>query len=81
MKKKKIRPETLDGLSPGEEARVVRLISKCGMKGRLTELGFCPGEKIYCAMKSPLGDPAAYLIRGTLIALRRSDARYVAVVR
>lgn len=30
-------------------------------------------------MKSPLGDPAAYLIKGAVIALRREDAGTVLV--
>ena len=71
---------TLDALKVGDEATVDRLTSKCKMKGRLTSLGFCRGEKIACVMESPLGDPTAYLIRGTLIALRKSDARGVAVI-
>ena len=81
MKKKKRTIETLDGLAPGEGATVGRLISKCTMKGRLEGLGFCPGEEIVCVMRSPLGDPTAYLIRGTMIALRRDDARTVAIER
>lgn len=80
-KKSRVKEKTvtLDILKPGDEATVDRLTSKCKMKDRLTSLGFCRGEKIVCVMLSPLGDPAAYLIRGTLIALRRSDARGVAV--
>ena len=81
MKKKKRSVETLDSLSPGDGARIDRLTSKCSMKGRLEGLGFCPGAEIRCVMRSPLGDPTAYLIRGTLIALRRSDARFVAIER
>ena len=30
-------------------------------------------------MRSPLGDPAAYLIRGALIAIRDEDASWVEV--
>lgn len=81
MKKKKCAPETLSGLSVGEGATISRLTSKCTMKGRLEGLGFCPGEEIRCVMRSPLGDPTAYLIRGTVIALRRSDAKTVAIER
>ena len=34
-----------------------------------------------CVLKSPAGDPCAYLIRGALIALRRADADGVALER
>ncbi|MBQ7669838.1 MAG: ferrous iron transport protein A [Clostridia bacterium] len=78
--KRKQKTVTLDTLPAGSEATVDRLTSKCNMKDRLTSLGFCRGEKIVCVMESPLGDPTAYLIRGTLVALRRSDARGVAVL-
>ena len=79
--KKNLKTVTLDELKVGDEATVDRLTSKCKMKDRLTSLGFCRGEKIVCVMVSPLRDPTAYRIRGTLVALRKSDARGVAVTR
>ena len=44
------------------------------MRRRLLELGLVPGTRVTCAAVSPAGDPAAYLIRGAVIALRRKDA-------
>lgn len=49
------------------------------MRRRLMDLGFVPGTKVECLRRSPAGDPTAYLIRGTVIALRREDAAYVHV--
>ena len=46
---------------------------------RLQELGFVPGAQVECVGTSPLGDPRAYQLRGTVIALRRRDARPVRV--
>ena len=42
--------------------------------GRLRDIGVMEGTVIECVGRSPLGDPAAYRIRGAVIALRREDA-------
>ena len=41
---------------------------------RLADLGLVPGTRVTCLARSPTGNPAAYLIRGSLIALRQNDA-------
>ena len=38
------------------------------------DLGFSAGEHVECVLKSPPGDPRAYLVRGTVTALRGKDA-------
>lgn len=40
------------------------------LRGRLLDLGFVPGTVVEPVRRSPLGDPTAYRIRGTVIALR-----------
>ena len=72
---------TLDGVRIGEEVRVSSLMAKGPMRRRLQDVGFCSGSSVRCVMKSPLGDPAAYLVRGTLIALRREDAGSIVISR
>ena len=67
----------LNQLKPGEEA-VVTSIS--GENRRLRDLGLIEGTKVKCILKSPLGDPAAYKIRGAVIAIRREDAADIKVV-
>lgn len=47
------------------------------MRRRLQDLGMVPGAFVECVGISPLGDPAAYRIRGAVIALRRRDAQAV----
>ena len=79
MKETEVIP--LDELSPGKVARVLSLTGEKDMRQRLEDLGVIRGTKIECVMKSPLGDPVAYLIRGAVIALRKEDAHTVAVVR
>ncbi len=45
-----------------------------GSRGRLMDLGLTPGARVTCLFSAPSGDPRAYLIRGSAIALRREDA-------
>lgn len=67
----------LNQLKPGEEA-VVTSIS--GENRRLRDLGLIEGTKVKCVLKSPLGDPAAYKIRGAVVAIRRENAADIKVV-
>ena len=65
---------SLNTLRVGESALVSHLEAEPAMRRRLLELGLVPGTRVTCAAVSPAGDPAAYLIRGAVIALRRKDA-------
>ncbi len=73
--------ELLSGLKPGETGRVVRLSRSCrGLeRRRLMDLGILPGTLIEVEMRSPTGDPTAYRIRGSTIALRKEQASQVQV--
>lgn len=46
----------------------------------LASLGFTEGTEVTPAMVGPCGDPTAYYIKGSLIALRREMAATVTVV-
>ncbi len=72
---------SLDQLRPNEEARVVALSRACHgqERRRLMDLGILPGAAIEVEMHSPLGDPTAYRVRDTLIALRREQARMIQI--
>ena len=41
------------------------------------DLGFTEGSIVKTVRKSPLGDPTAYLIRGSIIALRQEEAAQI----
>jgi len=69
----------LSGLNEGQFARVTGLLHTGSIKRRLQDLGLVAGTKVRCLQKSPHGDPAAYSIRGAVIALRHEDARFVTV--
>lgn len=71
----------LSDLREGESAYVKEVSAGPGMERRLTDLGLVRGTRVTCVLCSPAGDPRAYLIRGALIALRRSDAVGVRVER
>lgn len=75
--------EALSDLPPGEEAVVLGIEGRIrGVeRRRLMDLGIVPGTIIRKEMVATGGDPAAYLVRGALIALRRSQARYIRVRR
>ncbi len=44
---------------------------------RLLDLGLTPGASVTAELRSLLGDPRAYRVRGALIALRREQAVWV----
>ncbi len=66
----------LSGLRPGERAKVLGLSSACrgAERRRLLDLGFVAGTPVEVEMVSPSGDPTAYRVRGTVIALRHEQA-------
>ena len=72
-----IRP--LSALSPGESGTVVYVDLSPSLSRRLLDIGLIEGTRVSCLLKSPAGDPKAYLIRGAVIALRREDTSFVFV--
>ena len=81
------RPETehhtLAELPVGEAARVIALAPACrgAQRRRLLDLGLVPGTEVSAEMRSAMGDPIAYRVRGALIALRRNQAEWIMVDR
>ncbi len=65
---------TLDSLPEGGAGIVSRVRWGGELRARLMDLGFTPGARVECLFSAPSGDPRAYLIRGSVIALRSSDA-------
>ncbi|HYG35582.1 MAG TPA: FeoA family protein, partial [Clostridia bacterium] len=73
--------EYLTTLRPGQCAKVKGLSPACrgAERRRLLDLGFVAGTKVEVEMVSPGGDPTAYRVRGTLVALRREQAGLIRV--
>ena len=49
------------------------------IRRRMLDLGLIKGTKITPVFKSPSGDPIAYEIRRTLIALRKEDSSLISL--
>lgn len=69
----------LSHLKKGEKAFVVDLGLKGLMRRRVLDLGIVPGTSLQCVGMAPSGDPVAYLVRGTVIAIRNEDADFIQV--
>ncbi|MGE0042271.1 MAG: metal-dependent transcriptional regulator [Vicinamibacterales bacterium] len=71
----------LSDLAHDARAEVVELDAACQgfSRRRLMDLGFTTGALVRPALDTFAGDPRAYEIRGTLIALRRDQASQVLV--
>jgi ferrous iron transport protein A len=65
----------------GDRAKVKRLELSGAIRRRLRDIGLIEGTNVECTLKSPSGDPAAYLIRGAIIAIRSEDSGRVLIER
>jgi len=75
--------ERLSRLRPGERGRIVRISRECRgpERRRLLDLGFLAGTVVEAELRSLVGDPTAYRIRETLIALHREQAERIHIMR
>jgi DtxR family Mn-dependent transcriptional regulator len=73
--------ERLTALRVGEKARVLGLEEACqGLtRRRFLDLGITPGVLIEPVMQSSFGEPTAYRVRDTLIALRREQSDMILI--
>jgi len=69
----------LMALKDRASAEIVALDEACQgfTRRRFLDLGLTPGTTIYPELTNPFGDPRAYRVRGTLIALRRDQAAQI----
>ena len=76
-----VEEEYLSGLKPGRRTYVTGLSLACrgAERRRLLDLGFVPGTIVEIEMISPAGDPTAYRVRGSIVALRREQANLIRV--
>ena len=76
-----IHAQRLIHLQAGEQARIVGLSPACrgALRRRLLDLGFVKGSVVSIDMPSPMGNPIAYVVRGSAIALRHEQAKFVLV--
>lgn len=70
---------SLAEMSPEMLGIVSGIQPECPIRCRLLDLGFAEGAKVRCLFRSMFGDPTAYGIRGTVVALRAADSALVHV--
>ncbi len=69
----------LHDLSLGKSGKIIDIQCRENIKRRLLDLGLVEGTKIVPVLISPSGDPRAFEVRGTLIAIREEDARQIQI--
>lgn len=69
----------LTDLPIDKTAKVLNLNCSGMVRRRLLDLGIVKGTLVTPILKSPSGDPTAFLIRGSTIAIRKEDAELIDV--
>ena len=69
----------LSNLKEGEVGYIKRIIAENSIRRRLYDIGIIPGTKVKCLQKSMFGDPVAFLVRGTVIALRNQSSSQIII--
>lgn len=74
--------KTLSSLKVGEEGTVLGIAKSLRgqQRRRLMDLGIVPGTKIEAELESLTGDPVAYRVRGTTVALRKQQTEKIYLV-
>jgi len=70
---------SLSQVTVGSSCRIADLHLDGLMRRRILDLGIIPGTTVECIRRGPSGDPTAYTVRGTTIALRKEDANGIHV--
>lgn len=70
---------SLADLAEGTRGRVVKVLADGFWRQRLLDLGFTTGAAVEVVKTGPMGDPVAYRLRGTIIALRKREAALIRV--
>ena len=71
---------SLDRFAIGRRVQITSVSGESDMRRRLMELGFTPGAEVIPLYRAASGDPTAYWIRGTVIALRADDAAKISAI-
>ena len=72
---------SLSELSHNARAVITAVRGQGAFRRRLLELGLVPGTVVERAGQAPLGDPLSFRVRGSVISLRRADARSIEIDR
>ena len=70
---------TLSKLKTGERGEILKVGGEGELRGRLASLGFRKGAVVAALYSAPLGGPKTYLICGSQVSLRKSEADYITI--
>lgn len=70
---------SLNKLPLGTSAKILDVNCSSNVKRRFLDLGFIKNTNITPVLKSPSGDPVAFEIRGTTIAIREEETKLIDV--
>lgn len=71
--------KTASDLNLGERAVIRDIDLTHSSSRRIMEIGFTPGQEIWLVSKSAFDDPIALSIRGTIVAIRKSEAKCIII--
>lgn len=69
----------LDNLPLNQSGYIIDLKSEGNLRRRMLDLGLVKDTLIKPVFISPSGDPRAYEVRGSIIAIRKSDAKLIEI--
>ena len=72
---------SLDKINLNEDYLIEDILLDEHILQRIYDLGLIENTVIKALYKSPFNDPTAYLVRGTVIAIRNNDAKKIFVRR
>ena len=70
----------LSRIPVGKKYRIEALENRDAVRARLTDLGFYTGETVELLFRAISGDPAAYLVENSVIALRSCESDKIMVI-
>jgi ferrous iron transport protein A len=70
---------SLNNLALGKKAKIKVLTAEGTVRRRMLDLGLVSDTEVKALHKSPSGDPIAYQVRGTVIALRSDEASKIMI--
>ena len=67
-------------LKEGQSGKLTALLFDTKLSERLRDMGFCEGETVSCVKRAAFKSPVLYRVKGSLVALRKSEALKIEVV-
>lgn len=72
-------PSLLSELHDGQTGRIIRVGGTGAIRQRLLDMGITRGTTVLLKRRAPLGDPLQITVKGSDLAIRVKEARYIQV--